>query len=116
MVGRSSRPHLPIILPGGDMLPHMSARRRHEIMDTAFEMVGGVERLAHEMNKNTEGYWAGMQLWAKGLPRAVATEHSVNTDSVEKFWDKLDAREKEKKDANAPAVVEAEFTDVTPED
>lgn len=84
---------LPLILPGGTMLPHMSARRRHEILDTAFEMCGGVERLVHETNRNPESYWEMMKLWGKGLPRAVATEHSA-TAGVEDLLGKLDALER----------------------
>jgi hypothetical protein len=85
-----ARPALPIALPGGQLMPHMSARRRHEIMDTVFEMTGGVERLAHQVNKDDSSYWEFMKLWGKGLPRAVATEHSA-TAGVEQLLDKLDA-------------------------
>lgn len=86
-------PKLPLALPGGHLMPHMSARRRHEICDTVFEMLGGVERLHHEANRDRESYWAFMKLWQKGLPRAVATEHSVNKDSVEEMLKKLDRAE-----------------------
>lgn len=113
MVGRTAK--APITLPGGEIMPYMSARRRHEIMDVAFQMCGGVERLVHEMNRNTEGYWAGVNLWGKGLPRAVATDHSINTKSVEDLWDKLDAREADKKAVSAP-IIEGSFTDVPVED
>jgi hypothetical protein len=91
-----AHPKLPIALPGGQLMPHMSARRRHEIIDTVFEMVGGVERLAHQVEKNDESYWEFMKLWGKGLPRAVATEHSA-TASVEGLLDKLDALDRSDK-------------------
>lgn len=85
-------PKLPIALPGGTMMPHMSARRRHDILDTVFEMLGGVERLAHEANRNPDAYWEMMKHWGKGLPRAVATEHRIG-EGVEELLDKLDAAE-----------------------
>lgn len=88
-------PAFPIALPGGELLPHMSARRRHEICDTVFEMIGGVDRLAHEADRDQESYWEFMKLWSKGLPRAVATEHSVS-DGVETLLDKLDQAERAK--------------------
>lgn len=74
-------------------MPYLSAKRRHEICDTVFEMVGGVERLAHEANRNSDAYWEFMKLWSKGLPRAVATEHSAS-EGVENLLDKLDRAEK----------------------
>lgn len=77
------------------MLPHMSAKRRYEILDIAFEMTGGITRLAHEMNKSTEGYWEGMKLWGKGLPKIASTEHSV-TEGVESLLDRLDEAERAK--------------------
>jgi hypothetical protein len=87
------------------MLPHMSARRRHEILDTAFEMCGGVERLVHETNRNPESYWEMMKLWGKGLPRAVATEHSVGAD-VENLLDKLDRAENAKVISGTATIIE----------
>lgn len=95
----------PMTLPGGQLMPHMSARRRHEICDTVFEMLGGTERLHHEANRDREAYWDFMKLWSKGLPRAVATEHSVDKDSVEEMLKKLDNA------ANAQ-VISGNMTDV----
>jgi len=87
------RPALPIALPGGEMLPAMSARRRHEICDVVFEMGGGVDRLAHIVNKSDDNFMDFVKnLWAKGLPRAVAMEHQVS-DGVESLLEKLDAAE-----------------------
>lgn len=102
----------PMTLPGGALMPHLSARRRHEICDTVFEMLGGTERLHHEANRDREAYWDFMKLWSKGLPRAVATEHSVNENSVEAMLDKLD------KAANAKTIngISREVTDVPDED
>lgn len=100
----------PLALPGGALMPHLSARRRHEICDTVFEMLGGVERLHHEANRDRESYWEFMKMWQKGLPRAVATEHSANTDSMEKLLDRLDERERGAKtiDGHAREVTDIE--------
>lgn len=108
---------LPITLPGGQLMPHMSARRRHEICDTVFEMLGGVERLRHEANRDREAYWDFMKLWSKGLPRAVATEHSVNNESVEDLLKKLDQHENTQViNGTATRVGEPEITDIEPEE
>ena len=106
-------PALPTVTPTGDMLLHMSAKARTRVLDTVFQMVGGEERLAHEATKNSEGYWNFMRLWGKGVARVNSTEHSVNSHSVEDLWAKLDER---KKAGATGSVVDAEFTDVTPED
>lgn len=99
-------PKLPMALPGGQLLPHLSARRRHEICDTVFEMLGGVERLHHEANRDRESYWDFMKLWQKGLPRAVATEHSVDKDSVEELLKRLDRAENAKVINGTATVIE----------
>lgn len=84
--------NMPLTLPGGALMPHMSARRRHEVCDIVFEMLGGVERLASVVGKNDENYMEFMtKLWGKGLPRAVATEHSVDNEGIEAALRKLDA-------------------------
>jgi hypothetical protein len=99
-------------LPGGALMPHLSARRRHEICDTVFEMLGGVERLHHEANRDREAYWDFMKLWSKGLPRAVATEHSVSENSVEAMLEKLD-RAQNAKTINGTAQ---DITDIEPDE
>lgn len=92
----SKPPALPLTLPGGEMLPHMSSRRRHEVCDIVFEMGGGVDRLAHIVNKSDENFLDFVKnLWAKGLPRAVAMEHNVS-EGVESLLDKLDRAENAK--------------------
>lgn len=104
-------------LPGGALMPHMSARRRHEICDTVFEMLGGAERLHHESNRNSDSYWEFMKLWQRGLPRAVATEHSVNNESVEDLLKKLDQHETSKViNGSVSRVDERNVTDVETEE
>lgn len=100
----SDEKSFPLTLPGGQLMPHMSARRRHEICDTVFEMLGGVERLHHEANRDTESYWRFMGLWQRGLPKAATTEHNLNPDSVEKLLEKLDRAE------NAKDITDASYT------
>lgn len=89
-MSQDDAPKLPMALPGGQLMPHLSAKRRHQVMDTVFEMLGGPERLHHEANRDRDSYWEFMKMWAKGLPRAVATEHSVNNESVEELLKRLD--------------------------
>lgn len=88
-----TKARLPTVLPSGAMLMHMRARRRHEIMDTAFEMCGGVDKLVHEMEKSSEGYWEGVKLWAKGAAKPVAIEHTFG-ESTEDMVDELERSEK----------------------
>lgn len=117
-MSQSNAPKLPIALPGGQLMPHMSARRRHEICDTVFEMLGGVERLAHEAGRNNETYMEFMtKLWAKGLPRAVATEHSVNNESIEDALKRLDQAENASViNGTASRVHDTSTIDVAPEE
>ena len=83
-----STPKPPSVTPSGMLVPFMSARRRHEICDIVFEMIGGVQRLAHEAERDPKWFYGS--LWVKGLPRAVSTEHTVD-NGVESLLDKLDA-------------------------
>ena len=90
-----SPPRLPTVTATGDMLPYMSAAKRRRALDTVFEMIGGVDRLAYEAEREP---WEYYKLWAKG-PLPVTqnnTEHSVNASSVESLWKKLDERKKAK--------------------
>lgn len=97
-------PVLPSSGPGGMLLPHMSARRRHEVVDTVHEMIGGTERMVAWAEKHPTEFYT--QIWAKGLPKAVATEHSVS-EGVEALWEKLDAQERANKALDiTPRVVD----------
>lgn len=84
--------HLPVALPGGAMLPHLSARMRTQTVDTVFQMVGGTDRLAA---------WAGRpenygdfvtKVWAKGMAKPLSVE-LTDTDSLEGLLAKLDQGE-----------------------
>jgi hypothetical protein len=87
----------PTTTSNGMLVPFLSARRRHEVCDIVFENLGGAQRLEHEANKDQESYWRFLGLWAKGLPRAVSTEHSAG-GGLEDLLDKLD------KAANAKTI------------
>lgn len=97
-------PKFPMSLPGGQMMPFMSARRRHEVCDTVFEMLGGTERLHHEANRDRESYWDFMKLWQKGLPRAVVAENT-NSEGVEEALKRLDAAENAKTINASPSEI-----------
>lgn len=110
-------PKLPMTLPGGQLMPFMSARRRHEICDTVFEMLGGTERLYHEANRDRESYWDFMKLWQKGLPRAVATEQSTAGAGVEDMLKRLEAAENARViNGTASEVHDTSIIDVHEED
>lgn len=88
-----SREKLPIALPGGHLMPHMSARRRSEVVDMVFEQIGGVERMVAWAEKpdNTGDFYT--KVWAKGLPKNISTEHNLG-GGVEELLDQLDRAEK----------------------
>lgn len=90
----SKLPALPIGLPGGELMPFMSSRRRHEVCDVVFEMLGGAERLHHEADRNSDSYWEFMKLWSKGLPKMANTEHTAS-EGVEALLEKLDQAERD---------------------
>lgn len=90
--------------PAGGLVPYMSARRRHEICDIVFENLGGTARLEHEANRDQDSFWKFMALWAKGLPRAVSTEHTADT-GLESLLDRLDRADKAK-------TIDGNFTEV----
>lgn len=89
-----SREKLPIALPGGHLVPHMSARRRSEVVDTVFEQVGGVEKMVAWVEKSDDNYGAFVtKVWAKGMLKNVSTEHHLG-GGVEDLLDQLDRAEK----------------------
>lgn len=113
-----SKPKFPITLAGGQLMPFMDARARADMARTVMEMLGGAERLYHESNRDPESYkWFVEKVWAKGLPRAIATEHSVNAESVEDLYKRLDAAENARViNGEASHVHDTSVVDVTPEE
>lgn len=94
---------LPSSGPSGMLVPFMSAARRHQVLDTAFEMVGGTDKLVAEIEKDSAAYWEFMKLWGKGLPKMSAEQHNVGP-GVEDLLEQMHARR------------EARMVDITPVD
>lgn len=85
---------LPTALPTGTLLPHASARLRHEVADAVFYASGGAERLLAHVEKSDENYqWFIEKVWAKGLPRITNAELTVDAEGIEGFIARLDAGE-----------------------
>lgn len=85
--------HLPVPMPGGAMLPHLSARMRTATVDAVFQMTGGAERLADWANK-PENYGDFVtKVWAKGMAKSVSAELTADTQSLEGLLAQLDAGE-----------------------
>lgn len=103
-----TRTTLPIALPGGDLMPHMSARMRTRTMDTIWEMVGGTERAVAWVEANDENYGEFFKLWAKGAAKPISVEHSAS-EGVEALLDKLDVKER-------AVTINADAVDITPLD
>ena len=84
---------LPVAMPGGSLLPHMSARHRSQVFDTAFEMLGGVDRLVAWAEASDDNYKEFLRLYGRGQARASTTELTTATVSVEELLAQLDAGE-----------------------
>lgn len=82
---------LPVAMPGGTLLPHMSARHRTQVFDTAFEMLGGVDRLVAWAEASDENYGDFLKLFARGQAKATTTELTAGSVSVEELLAQLDA-------------------------
>ena len=87
-------PALPTSLPGGELMPHMSARLRTATIDALFEATGGFERAKAWIEKSDENYGEFFtKIWAKGAAKAVSHELGMS-EGVESLLDKLDAAER----------------------
>lgn len=89
---RSPWSHMPIAMPGGSMMPHLSARMRTEMVDMLFVGSGGFERALAWINKDDDNYGEFFKIYAKGAIRASSLELTTD-DSVEAALAKLDAGE-----------------------
>lgn len=85
-------PNLPIITPAGDMLPHLSARRRMEVMDLVFEHIGGVEAMASWASRDNDNRSDFYKMWARGAVRSTNVEVS-SAVTPEDIIARLDAGE-----------------------
>jgi hypothetical protein len=85
-------PSLPMITPAGEMLPHLSARRRMEVMDMVFEDIGGVPAMSAWASRDNENRSDFYKMWARGAIRSTNIEVS-NAVSPEDIIARLDAGE-----------------------
>lgn len=76
-------------MPGGSLLPHMSARMRTETIDAVFHNVGGAERLTAWVEQSDDHYGKFLEIWARGAVRSSNVEVSAS-EGVEALLDKLD--------------------------
>lgn len=100
--------HLPTALPGGGLLPHMSARLRTEIIDAVFEGVGGAEKMRAWVEASDANYAEFIKLWARGAVRSSNVELTAS-EGLENMLEKLDRAENAKLiDGDASLVPEDE--------
>ena len=95
------KPELPSSATGS-LTPFMSRNRLREQFDLVDEMLGGVERLYHEANKDSEAYWNFKKLQMKNQPREIISEHTLST-GMEALIKRVEAREK-------AAMIEGTYT------
>jgi len=84
---------LPTSLPGGDMMPFLSARLRAATIDALFEASGGFNRALAWIESNDDRYGEFfVKVWAKGAARPSMVEHTA-AEGLEDVLAKLDAGE-----------------------
>lgn len=81
--------NLPVTLPGGALLPHLSARMRTETIDVVFHEIGGTEAMAEWARQNKTEFY---QMWGRGAVRSANVEVSSD-NTIESLLDRLDAGE-----------------------
>lgn len=96
--------HLPIAMPGGGLLPHMSARLRTEIIDAVFEGVGGPEKLRAWVEASDENYGKFIEMWARGAVKSTNVELTAS-EGIENLLEKLDRADNAKLIEGAARVV-----------
>ena len=84
--------NLPATLPGGDLLPHMSAKQRRRTIDALYQGAGGDERALAWINKSDDNYGEFFKIWAKGEAKATSVEVGMS-EGVEDLLDRLDRAE-----------------------
>lgn len=80
---------LPVTLPNGQMMPHISARMRTETFDIAFQEIGGQEALNDWARQNKGEFY---KMYARGAVRSTNVELATD-GSIETLLDRLDAGE-----------------------
>lgn len=84
--------HLPISMPNGNLLPHLSARMRTETIDAVFHDIGGAQAMSDWARDNKTEFY---QMWGRGAVRSTNVELSSD-GSLESLLDRLDAGENAK--------------------
>jgi hypothetical protein len=82
----------PVAMPGGQLIPHMSAQRRTQMMDALFEGAGGFDRALAWIEADDANYKEFFRMWARGAVKSMNVEAST-PDSVEALLARLDAGE-----------------------
>lgn len=89
MAQRVNWTHLPVSMPNGNLLPHMSARARTEVIDIVFQDIGGPAAMSDWARQNQTEFY---QMWGRGAVRSTNVELSADS-SMESLLDRLDAGE-----------------------
>lgn len=90
---RTRKWELPATLPGGDMMPYMSARYRTQMIDALFEGTGGFERAKAWIEESSANYGEFfIKVWSKGAIRSTQVEER-KPEEVEELLARLDAGE-----------------------
>lgn len=87
--------HLPTALPNGDLMPHMSARMRTNMIDALFVAAGGFDRALAWIEKDDDKFGDFfIKVWARGAARTNNVEMALTGGGIESLLDKLDAAER----------------------
>lgn len=98
--------NMPVPVPGGSLLPHMSARARTQTVDALFKGCGGYDRALQWIEANDDNYGKFfVNIWAKGVERVAHVEHGMD-DGMEAALARLDARAP----ADPTQAIDAEFS------
>lgn len=103
-------PAFPSVLPGGALMPHLSARYRRQQMDALYEAVGGFDKALAYIEKSDENYGKFLEQYWKGQAKAVSVEHNADGDLAD-IIKKLDEEDRFKK----AKIIEGTVTDVPDE-
>jgi hypothetical protein len=85
--------HLPVSLPGADLMPYMSAAYRRSMFDAVFHHVGGFGRMVAWVEKDDENYGEFLKMYAKGAIGSAQVENQTPPTAIEDLLAKLDAGE-----------------------
>lgn len=104
-------PKFPMVLPGGMVARDLGKQFLREQFQTAYQTLGGQERLVHQMNKDDDQYWKGVDAMIRLQPKEAVIDTNVPVNSPEELFERLDKLEAEKRAGVGPEVI-----DVTPEE